>query len=169
MPEATFRPTARTLLVDNRDRLLLHRALLVQGRSPSYAWLTPGGALDDGETPSQAAARELREEIGYVAEPRAFGSPVAISSGYWSTPDGRLFLARDTFFFLRAGEVEVDTSGMDDLERGLTDRFDWWTPADLGCADEPVIPIGLPSLLERLLAGDVPREPVVLPWHLPAP
>lgn len=34
-------------------------------------WALPGGSLDPGESPEQAALRELREEVGLVLEPSA--------------------------------------------------------------------------------------------------
>lgn len=39
-----------------------------RGRNPGQ-WALPGGRLDAGETPEQAALRELEEEIGVPAEP----------------------------------------------------------------------------------------------------
>ncbi|MER6135106.1 NUDIX domain-containing protein [Streptomyces sp. NPDC001815] len=47
------------------------RVLLIRRRSPegSLVWSFPSGKLDPGETPSDAAAREAREEAGVTVEP----------------------------------------------------------------------------------------------------
>lgn len=46
-------------VVDERSRVLLVR------QAADGLWSLPGGAQDFGETPSQCAARECREETGY--------------------------------------------------------------------------------------------------------
>ncbi|MEU8143327.1 NUDIX domain-containing protein [Nonomuraea sp. NPDC048901] len=166
MSETIFRSTARVLLVDAVDRLLVYRGLLLQVEEPFYAWFTPGGAVDPGENLHQTAARELREELGYVIAPSTLGPVVATSSGTWSL-GGETFSSVDSYFFHRVGGLEVDTSGMDDEERRVTDRFEWWTVSQLRSAAELVVPAGLAALMDLLLPGDLPAQPVALPWHLP--
>lgn len=53
---------AGALLLDAHDRILLVE--------PTYKdfWEIPGGRIDQGETPSQACARELHEELGLRRE-----------------------------------------------------------------------------------------------------
>src|SRR5881398_1994349 len=67
-----FMPSAGTLIRDEAGRVLLVRH--VEGR-----WMLPGGAVDPGERPADAAAREALEEAGIVVEPLAvagvFGGP----------------------------------------------------------------------------------------------
>jgi len=45
-------------------------AVLMVRHSKLGTWLQPGGHIEDGETPDEAAVRETREETGFVVEPR---------------------------------------------------------------------------------------------------
>jgi 8-oxo-dGTP pyrophosphatase MutT (NUDIX family) len=68
----------------------------------------PKGHVDPGETPIQAAVREVREETGIVAEPIAeLGE-----SRYWYRRDGRT-VGKSVAFFL-CSYVEGDIADHDD-------------------------------------------------------
>jgi ADP-ribose pyrophosphatase len=58
--------SAVMMAVDARKRILLVRQYRVPARG--YLWELPAGRLDKGETPLQAAKRELIEETGYRAK-----------------------------------------------------------------------------------------------------
>jgi len=51
------------ICTDNRDVLLIERADI-----PGF-WQSVTGSLEEGETPSDTAVRELKEETGLVARP----------------------------------------------------------------------------------------------------
>ena len=54
-------PCAGAVVRDRDGRLLL----VQRGHAPSVGlWSVPGGRVEDGETPEQAAAREVLEETG---------------------------------------------------------------------------------------------------------
>jgi 8-oxo-dGTP pyrophosphatase MutT (NUDIX family) len=158
------RRSARVLLVDRADRVLLLHAR----DADRYIWITPGGGVQEGEALADAAARELREEVGLSVPAAALGEPVAFSGGYvrFSWAEG---VFRDDFFWHRVDAHEIDTSGMEDLEAGQHAGHRWWAADELRATTETVFPLGLAGLLADLVAGLVPAEPVELPWHHPAP
>lgn len=161
-PTPVPRPTARILLVDDAERVLLFSAPLTADPART-GWFTPGGGVRDGETLAQAALRELAEETGHVVAPDQLGPVVALSSGTWSAGD-TVYLATNSFFFVRAGHPGVDTSGQETLERSVITGHRWWTLADLQAATDPVFPVGLAGLVDQLLTTGVPAMPVRLPW-----
>jgi len=81
---------AVTILADDAQRacfVLTRRAARM--RSHSRQWALPGGRLDQGETATQAALRELSEEVGLEAGPdRVLGllDDYPTRSGYVITP-----------------------------------------------------------------------------------
>lgn len=52
-----MRKTARALIINNK------KILLVSGHSADFYW-TPGGGIENNETPEVALKRELKEELG---------------------------------------------------------------------------------------------------------
>jgi 8-oxo-dGTP pyrophosphatase MutT (NUDIX family) len=166
MPDEPYRRrSARVILLDRADRVLLLR-LHHDHRKPQrgHYWLTPGGGVDDGEALPEAAARELREEIGLVVAPEDLGAPVATTSGYaeFSWAKGRF---RDDFFAHRVTAHDVDTSGLEPHELKQVTGHRWWTVDELAATTEVVYPFGLVPLLRDLIADRRAPEPVLLPWH----
>ena len=144
LPQA--RRAARVLLVDGQDRVLLF-----QGRDPVYAerghwWFTPGGGLDEGETPAQGAARELREETGLHVAPADLGEPVHFRVTTFPWGD-HLFEQSEDYFVLRVDSHDVDTSGFDEVETAAVVGHRWWSRDDLAATEERYYPGELLEIL----------------------
>ena len=91
-PDPDLRPASVAIVLTANDEG--EACFLITRRSPrlknhSHQWALPGGRLDEGETPAEAALRETREEIGLELSPSALlGSldDFPTRSGYRMTP-----------------------------------------------------------------------------------
>ncbi|WP_213010446.1 NUDIX hydrolase [Paractinoplanes toevensis] len=159
------RRSARMILLDHDQRVLLLKFLFdpTDGRR-GHGWVTPGGGVDAGEPLQQAAARELREEIGLIVSPHLLGQPVAYSCGYADVGWARGTF-RDDFFVYRLDAHDVDTTGMEALERQHHAGHRWWTLDELTDSTDVIYPFGLVSLLDQIRTEGTPQKAVQLPWH----
>jgi 8-oxo-dGTP pyrophosphatase MutT (NUDIX family) len=96
--------TAAGVVLDADGRVLLGR------RSDTGNWGLPGGIIDPGEEPADAAVREIHEETGVIAIPEAL---VAVSvSGVVTYPNGDVVQYLEVLFRCRAtgGTARVNDS-----------------------------------------------------------
>jgi 8-oxo-dGTP pyrophosphatase MutT (NUDIX family) len=148
MQPGQHRETARILLSNSLGQIFL----LLTHFDPEVGlpprWITPGGGIDEGETPIEAAVRELREETGISVSQEALGEKLGEISGRWDWGDGKNHHTYvDHFYQLQVEDFELDDSGWTDDERRDVLEFRWWNLAELKATGEQVGPHGLAELI----------------------
>jgi 8-oxo-dGTP pyrophosphatase MutT (NUDIX family) len=140
------RPAARIILLDPAGRVLLFR--FDPADRPPF-WVTPGGALDPGESYGAAARRELLEETGIAAEP---GREIARKLAEFITIEGVPVIADERYFRVQlpAGFVPeaIDTGGHTELERQVMRSWRWFEREELETWEEAIFPEDLAALLD---------------------
>lgn len=99
----------------DRGVLLLWRHRFI---TDTWGWEIPAGAVDDGETPGEAAAREVHEETGWRPGPLEHLMSYQPSNGL-SDQRFHVFLARSAS---QAGEP---------LDAGEAERIEWRSPSEV--------------------------------------
>jgi 8-oxo-dGTP pyrophosphatase MutT (NUDIX family) len=139
------RPSARIICLDDQGRILLLR-----WRDPfdgSTKWEPPGGGIEAGETPLQAARRELIEETGLASdliEPR----PVEIARAFrWN---GRDHEHTEWFYLARIPKTDLRPAGLlaDESEQFLGYR--WFSRKEIQLSPERIEPIQLLEVIADL-------------------
>ena len=160
---AVPREAARVLLLDAEDRVLLIRAEW-DGQS---RWFTPGGGLEPGETPEEAAHRELREETGLDWHDLRWEGECWLRDWTWfHEATGRWLASHEHFYLARfpgvGGELPHDKKSHTEEELVALFEDRWW-PLDALRAEAPATsPRALADLLPALLEGGCPPAPVAI-------
>jgi 8-oxo-dGTP pyrophosphatase MutT (NUDIX family) len=151
------RVAGRVLLLDDACRILLIESNVDVGAQATH-WITPGGGADPGETPAQAAARELYEELGLRADLATDAAPDHTDRERF-TFNGHTYDQTNHYFVVRlAPGTPVAARGADDIERSVLVGERWWSLAELRASDATIYPLGLAHLLSRL-CRDQPAPP----------
>ena len=144
---SVHRPAVRVICFDAEGRiLLLHWADPTDGHR---LWEPPGGGIDPGETPLEAARRELVEETGL--DPGRI-RPASIDVHREFVWKGRLFAGPEQFFaaFFGTSRPPVVREGLLPYEQHDLLEHSWVAVADLDTLTDPVEPPDLVAVSRRL-------------------
>ena len=146
------RTSARVVLLDENGCVLLFcgsdPALPEDHEAPRW-WFTVGGAVQQGETLAQAAAREVAEETGLSVEPADMIGPVWRRDAVIDF-NGSVIRSEEMFFVHRTQRFEVSATGRTALERRYIHGHRWCdaeTIEKLVARGETVYPLQLGELL----------------------
>lgn len=142
------RPVARVLVLDPGNRVLL----LFDDRDEEGGafWYPPGGRIEEGETPQQAAQRELREEIGVDIEV----GPLVLRCRARFVYRGQRYDQDEWHFVAHADRPDKLVSRQGDNETAAVAAHRWWSLADLEATREAIFPDGLTEVLGRVMQGE---------------
>ena len=150
-------PVAAGLAVRAADtgRVLMLQRAMTDDDPAAGAWEFPGGHVDDGEEPAEAAAREWAEETGCTV-------PDGMITGHWATPDG----IYEGFVLSVPSEDDLPVFGdrdavtnPDDPDGDQVEALAWWDPEHLrdNPAVRPELAASLGLALEALATAPVTK------------
>jgi 8-oxo-dGTP diphosphatase len=114
-------------------------ALLLSRFARGGRWTLPGGGLDHGERPEDAAVREVEEETGYRI---VLGKLIGVDSTHWARTHDGSPLDMHALRILYTGEVVGGTLRYE--IGGSTDRAEWVPLAEVADrARSSLVGIGL--------------------------
>jgi ADP-ribose pyrophosphatase YjhB (NUDIX family) len=119
-------------------------------------WVAPGGGLENGESPSEGAIREVFEETGVRIEP---GVAVWRRTHTFEF-QGRPLRQCETYFLVRVARFEPRTDNLQPAEQRFIRRFCWWDIDSIPASDELFAPTKLGNLLIDLLRDGPPVAPI---------
>lgn len=158
-----LREAARALVLSEDGGVLL-----VRFEFPSATrWALPGGGLEPGESPLEAIARELDEELGLT--------DVEIGPAVWRRehvvpfPDGRWDGQREIVHLVWVPErfTPRPALGWEALRQEYLHEIRWWDDTEIAPAARSDDTVFVPGRLGELVgviraearAGSLPREP----------
>lgn len=124
------------MLLDEQRRVLLFRHADGHGRE---FWATPGGGLEPGETPEQAARREASEELG---------TDQVDLHPLWNGHTQFLFadrmVSQSEAFFLATTRSPILGPQVEDVHRreGIKEAR-WWSVTEIERSEDSIFPVDL--------------------------
>ena len=117
------RRTVRVFVFDEIGRVLLIRCAMVLKSCEAFVfWVTPGGEIEPGEEPCDAAVRELREELGLELE---VCGPLYTESNQFELA-GEVRDNLDHWFVTRCAADAPMMKGVTAEELEMMQEMRWW-------------------------------------------
>ncbi len=151
------RLTARTVLLNEKNQIFL-----LQFKMPRETfWLTPGGKIEDNETPLLAAQRELFEETG-IANAR-YITPHSYYSESIGSPRGTPIFFREHIFLAYTKSELASSAHLSEEERTIIVAAKWWDLDEFLNSGESFYPYALlTALTDVVYKQQLPQQTVII-------
>jgi len=136
-------PVAAAVVLDDQGRVLLewrHRFI-----TETWGWEIPTGIVDAGESPAEAAAREVEEETGW--------RPAAVTQILSYEPNNGIADSRHHLFLARGATYVGEPT-----DKNESDRVEWFPLDEIGGLIERGELLDGPSLVGLLHVLAFPRD-----------
>jgi 8-oxo-dGTP diphosphatase len=141
------------MVFDPAGRVLLIRCVVMRAGGEFVFWLTPGGEIEAGETPIEAARRELAEELGLSVEVRGpvYEEPTQFEH------QGEMRDNHDYVFVARCAADAPMLRGVTADEIAIMKEIRWWGAEEVEsaiAAGVKIFPVDLATRMRELYVGD---------------
>jgi len=136
------------MLFDEAGAILLVRFAVPRVEGEFVFWALPGGEIEAGESEVEAAAREVKEELGLELE---VVGPVYRDSNEF-LHQGEMQDNVDFLFKAECRREEPRLIGATEDEREIMKEIRWWTTAEVEASSERIFPENLAKRMRELAA-----------------
>jgi 8-oxo-dGTP diphosphatase len=159
MRSVNLRHSARAVILDDTDRVLLGRLRIPGPRTATVVWAAPGGGLEPGESSLAALRRELMEEVGLdlYADPPHIWHQRVLAPDHVPGYDGVV----NDYFFVRT--MPFTPRGAMAAAENIS-AWRWWSLPEIRRyrGGELFSPRDLAAPLSSLIADGLPPRPLEL-------
>ena len=133
------------MLFDEGGAVLLIRFVVMRPDGEFLFWALPGGEIEAGETEIEAAARELREELGIGV--KVEGPVYRDANQFWH--QGEMQDNVDFLFRAECGREEPRLIGFTTDEKEIMKEIRWWNEAEIEASEERIFPVNLAARMRE--------------------
>ena len=134
------------MLFDEGGAVLLIRFVVMRPDGEFLFWALPGGEIEAGETEIEAAARELREELGIGV--KVEGPVYRDANQFWH--QGEMQDNVDFLFRAECGREAPRLIGFTSDEMEIMKEIRWWNEVEIEASEERIFPVNLAARMREL-------------------